>query len=649
MLLNKLRCILKSQNKRINPLLLFILIILSVSAYGSTKTLIGTVENIQTHNPLKNVNITIKGTNFGTTTDNNGYFKLDISRYPETQKILFTHVGFSEKTLTIKQIKKQPKVRLQSINIEMSEVKVEVSPEVNYTQELTNEITILTEKDFSSGGYIDVADLMSTENSIMIDENLSGKKTISIRGANANETIILYDGIPINSSFNRVFDLSLLDPSSLSQIDIVKGGNLATFDGAGAAAVLNFIPKLEQDYLIKFYQRFGSYNSGNWGTNLYKKIADLKIFASMNQGASYLNYADEDNEDETIDRTSENITVNARYDFNIKQMENALKFNYIKSIKTYANNAFKDSLDMSQDLITLKYQGDYSSFGKTVLAFSTNKETEKHHFYTNDIYYNFHDISNDNNLMQFEYVYPFRSANFFLGFKQENIESILKEEYYKISSNKDKLSRISKDYSAGFKLENLKSSSSFDLQSINFNYSMNTIRNDGDAAFNINSKAKNKKSSYMISSIFSGDSDLFHLKTHFNYSNDFRLPTPYQQLISNHFQSALNPGKKIVMEHKSNFELGAEVSDLIDQFDCSFSAIYFKSSYENKYREIQLSGSPIVFLDNFKDTNISGFEGKIETSFNSGKYNFGFTAAKYSIEQKIHFRMMTIIKSKRKK
>ncbi len=443
--------------------------------------------------------------------------------------------------------------------------------------------------------------------------------------------MILYDGIKINSGFDNIFDLSLLNPATLAQIDIIKGGSLATFGGVGASAVLNFIPKLDQEYFIKFHQRFGSYNSGDWGINLFKQIADLKLFLSTNEGASSLNYVDDENG--TIDRTSNNITINTKYDFNIAQTENAIKANYIKSNRGYLNNAYSDSLDMSQDLITIKYQGNYFSKGKLSIAFSTNDESEKHRYNVS----NLQDVTNNNLQFQSEYSIPINSANFFLGLKRENIESELKEKFSEVNIQNSDLLRFSNEISTGFKVENSNSTNKFDMQSLSFNYNYKSISDEGDSSFAINSKFKHQKSSILISSIFSGESNVLFFTSHVNYSSDFRLPTPYQQLLSQHYHSELQINQPMLMEYKKNIELGFEISNKSKITNYLVSALIFKTSYENKFRQIQLSGSPIVFLDNYKDADITGVEGQIEAGFINEKIRLGVNYNRYMIEDKTAF------------
>ncbi|MBN2278950.1 MAG: carboxypeptidase-like regulatory domain-containing protein [Candidatus Marinimicrobia bacterium] len=614
------------------------LVFLCSFLWADNNTITGYVEDQRAHNVLKNVNITLKNTDFGTTTDANGFFEMDISGFQDSQVIVFSHVGYFDREMTLSDCKKYRTIQLTPTEIRFGEIKVEATQEASYTREISNEITILHEKEFSSGGYLDAADLIVTKNSIMVDESLSGRKTISVRGANADETVVLLDGIKVNSSFNNIFDLSLLNTSTLSQVDIIHGGNLATFDGIGSAAVINFIPKLEQDYLARFYQRFGSYNSGDWGLNFYKQLWNLQVFASMNEGASQLYYIedpmDAGSDKDFIDRTHSNITINSKSTFFIRKTENAIKANYIQSNRDYLNHAYHDSLDKSQSLFTLKYDGDYLKYGKMSLALASNKETEDHAFRLN----NYQDIENDDQIFQSEYILPINAADVFVGFKTDKIISDLKEKILYLEQNHSQLTRKSSDLSAGFKIENNKVLGHLDLRSLGFNFNYKMIADEGDSAYAINGKFNQSKSSYMVSSVFGNENESMLLRVHVNYANDFRLPTPYQLLLSHHYQSKIENSGPFLMENKRSTEIGIDVkSNHNAPMNWSFTGIFFSNAYNNKYREIQLSGSPITFLDHYKDAEIKGIEGKVDLSFLQNKIKTQFNYNKNMIDDKAAF------------
>lgn len=82
--------------------LLLVAAFLLFAAYGfaQTRTVTGTVTD-ESGNPISNASVLIKGTSNGTSTDNNGYFTINV---PDNRNALvFTAVGYSEKELTVTQ------------------------------------------------------------------------------------------------------------------------------------------------------------------------------------------------------------------------------------------------------------------------------------------------------------------------------------------------------------------------------------------------------------------------------------------------------------------------------------------------------------------------------------------------------------------
>lgn len=591
----------------------------------------GKIEDKHSDEPLSNVNIVIKDTDFGTTSDQNGYFEIEVKGFKGTHKVLISHVGYINLEIKISDIKKKGVIQLVPTEIKFDKVQVEGKREVKYTQIINNDITVLHENEFSSGGYLDAADLIVTKNSVMVDENFNGKKTISIRGANANETLVLYDGIKINSNFNNIFDLSLLNTSSLSQVDIIRGGNLATFGGIGSAAVVNFIPKLEQNYLLRFYQRFGSYDSGDWGLNFYHDILGLQLFACKSEGASSLYYVE--NEDEKVERTSSNITINGLYDFDIGKTEHVLKANYIEAFRDYNNNAYEDSLEKNQTFMCFKYEGKLNGKGNLITAYTINNESEDHGYSCN-----FQNIDNKNHGFQIEYSLPIKSGNFYLGHRLDENKSEL-DEYFAalLKGNNSSIKRKTSEISSGFKINNEKKNPIFDLSSISINYNYKMIKDEGDTVYAINNKFKHNKSSFMLSSVFGGEIENLSFRSHINYCNDFRLPTPYQLLLSHYYQSETDNDELVQMESKSGLEIGLDLQGEESLGNWLISGTFFNNSYENKYREIQLSGSASTFLDNYKSAKISGLEGKMTFCFLRNKLTTGINYNKNIIDDKAAF------------
>lgn len=109
-----------------------------------------------------------------------------------------------------------------------------------------------------------LATLLSTQTLVHLRENSAGMvASASIRGGNAAQTAVLWNGIPINSLLTGQSDLGILNTWDFSQIDVKSGGS-SLFYGSGAISGsihlqsdLNF----NQDVQARFLSRYGSFQT----------------------------------------------------------------------------------------------------------------------------------------------------------------------------------------------------------------------------------------------------------------------------------------------------------------------------------------------------------------------------------------------------
>lgn len=108
-------------------LLIAILLTFSLRLLGQDAILIsGTIKDQESHEPLSGVSIRIKGTNSGTSTNNEGRFELKTRQKPPFVLQVFL-VGFQSQEFEVKDINQSIALNLSSINIQANEVVVTAS------------------------------------------------------------------------------------------------------------------------------------------------------------------------------------------------------------------------------------------------------------------------------------------------------------------------------------------------------------------------------------------------------------------------------------------------------------------------------------------------------------------------------------------
>lgn len=122
---------------------------------------------------------------------------------------------------------------------------------------------------------------------------LGSIKTLSIRGAGSMRTLVLLDGIPINSSQNGSFDLNNITVGIVNNIEIIRGGASAIFGGNAIGGAVNIRTNCSPQKTILANLSYGSFNeiTANITGNLVSKYdinSDLSLdFLTAN--ASYQN------------------------------------------------------------------------------------------------------------------------------------------------------------------------------------------------------------------------------------------------------------------------------------------------------------------------------------------------------------------------
>ena len=203
---------------------LLTILLASVTLWGQSIT--GKISDKVTDANLSGVNITVLGSDIGVSSNQDGTYELNISGLNLSQKIKFQHIGYDEVIFTISElnasnnIKMSPRV-LQFEAIETAGAKRKAA----IAKDLPQTVSIMQAEEFELRAFVDAGDLLSTDQSIQIDESLSGRKTISIRGGNADDVLVLYNGFRLNRPYDNVFDLSLVDMQNVEQVEIVKGGH----------------------------------------------------------------------------------------------------------------------------------------------------------------------------------------------------------------------------------------------------------------------------------------------------------------------------------------------------------------------------------------------------------------------------------------
>jgi vitamin B12 transporter len=99
----------------------------------------------------------------------------------------------------------------------------------------------ITKSDISEIGAKQISEILSLAPGVYLKDygGLGGLKTISLRGTTSEQTLILLDGMKLNSSQNGLLDLSTMPVSIFENIEIVRGGASSIYGGNAIGGVIN--------------------------------------------------------------------------------------------------------------------------------------------------------------------------------------------------------------------------------------------------------------------------------------------------------------------------------------------------------------------------------------------------------------------------
>ncbi len=209
-------------------LLTLLLALVVQISFAQQKKVSGTVTDAQTGEPLPGVNIQVKGTNKGTTTDFDGKYTITVS--PE-DVLVFSYIGYQTKEVKVGDrsqidVKLVPGEELGPVVVDISGEKKEIKTLSYAVQKIKAEkvdISDINSVDAALSGKIAGAQVWEQAGS-----KLGSRAKVRLRGrislTSDKNALYVVDGIPVN-------DPSVVDPDEIASINVLKGPNATAIYG----------------------------------------------------------------------------------------------------------------------------------------------------------------------------------------------------------------------------------------------------------------------------------------------------------------------------------------------------------------------------------------------------------------------------------
>lgn len=322
----------------------------------SKHTVSGFIKNIETDEPVKNVKIRVYNKNIETTTDDNGYYSLEvptgthiivvetINAKGNNKKIYISENGtldfnISQKTIGIKEIvitnKIQQKIKTSVVGATTIDL-----------ENMKNVPVLLGEQD-----VFKIATIMPG-----IKTTGEGSSGLNVRGGNADQNLILVDDISLYNPFHFLGFFSSVNPYSLKSVTIYKGSIPVEYGGR-LSSVIDLKTKKPVSTKLS-----GEGGIGPVTSNLFVNVPVVKNKSAIIAGfrATYSDWILKSLKDEQLKKSSASF-----YDFFTKYNHEINKNNSIQASLYYSDDKFKitsDSLfNYNNRLLGINWEHKFSS------------------------------------------------------------------------------------------------------------------------------------------------------------------------------------------------------------------------------------------------------------------------------------------------
>jgi vitamin B12 transporter len=269
-----------------------------------------------------------------------------------------------------------PAIREDSVSINLDEVVITANKFPNKTSLTGKVITVITKEQLERSGGKDLSQILTEQAGIYIggaNSNPGKDKSIYLRGAGIDHTLITIDGVPLYdpSGIGGNFDLRNISVATVERIEILKGSQSTLYGTDAIAGVINIITKKAGNKPVNGSGLFsyGSYKSyrGSAGVSGRKDKIDYNVNYSLhktggiNEAASNSAHADKDG----YTQNSVNAGLGLQAGNNIR-IQPYVRFTKING--DLDQGAFVDELDYTYNQKSLQagIRNEFS-FGKTKL------------------------------------------------------------------------------------------------------------------------------------------------------------------------------------------------------------------------------------------------------------------------------------------
>ena len=147
-------------------------------------------------------------------------------------------------------------------------------------EQLSSSVSVINKQELLQLSSNNVIDALRQIPSLWVEEQggPGGVTSIALRGAEANHTLVLLDGVQLNDPTNTrggAFDLNSINIESIERIEIIRGAQSAVYGSDALAGVIHIITQAPSKSTTQFNGTVGSDDYGSVGMSTSGKFNNL--------------------------------------------------------------------------------------------------------------------------------------------------------------------------------------------------------------------------------------------------------------------------------------------------------------------------------------------------------------------------------------
>ncbi len=238
----------KGQEVKMKRQRVVLAILMSLGLVGGAQAQVaGLVVDSTTGRPLVGANVTVSPGNQGAATNAAGRFVLP-ELQPGSYQLRVSHIGYTPQVVSVRVGgTKVPELYLALVPtvVELEEVMVTGKRGKSLSWELPVSAEVVSAADIAMTNANSVADALRPVAGAFVKSygSEASIKTVSVRGSSAEQVLVLWDGVRLNSPLAGGYDLSLIPLTAVERVEFVRSGLSSLYGADAAGGVVNIITR----------------------------------------------------------------------------------------------------------------------------------------------------------------------------------------------------------------------------------------------------------------------------------------------------------------------------------------------------------------------------------------------------------------------